>query len=204
MLNRFQWMNELYPVGSKEILTLKASISFVDHLQEFLCAMLNVCTLVIPPFKELKDNPSSVVYFLQAYYVNRLTDVPSLMKAIVPTLRNYHELQVRNAKGSITILNAADTFSYYCWGPFDISSNINNDDGLLQLFGMSGLRTSTLWTRMRVRKIGLQLESASGNDLLIEDSMMYDVDIEKIVPEFLMQDRFGEVNESEVQEVQEM
>ncbi|CAN1760996.1 BTB/POZ domain-containing protein NPY2 [Linum perenne] len=60
-----------------------------------------------------------------------------------------------------------------------------------------------------VRKIGLQLESASGNDLLIraseEDSMMYDVDIvQKIVREFLLQDRFAEVNESEVQEVQEM
>ncbi|CAN1167795.1 BTB/POZ domain-containing protein NPY2 [Linum perenne] len=60
-----------------------------------------------------------------------------------------------------------------------------------------------------VRKIGLQLESASGNDLLIraseEGSMMYDVDIvQKIVREFLMQDRFAEVNESEVQEVQEM
>ncbi|CAN1158424.1 Putative acyl-activating enzyme 19 [Linum perenne] len=66
LLNRFQWMNELYPVGSKGILIFKASIRFVDHLQEFLCAILSACTLVIPPFWELKDNPSSIVYFLQA------------------------------------------------------------------------------------------------------------------------------------------
>ncbi|CAN0920727.1 BTB/POZ domain-containing protein NPY2 [Linum grandiflorum] len=60
-----------------------------------------------------------------------------------------------------------------------------------------------------VRKIGLQLESASVNDLLIraseDESLMYDVDIvQKIVRGFLMQDQFAEVNESEeVHEVQE-
>jgi acyl-CoA synthetase len=43
----------------------KTSISFIDHLQEFLGAILTACPLVIPPFSELKDNMFSVVDFLK-------------------------------------------------------------------------------------------------------------------------------------------
>lgn len=60
-------MQELYPLQGEEILLFKTSISFVDHLQEFLGAILTACTLVIPPYNELKDNVFSVVDFLQVH-----------------------------------------------------------------------------------------------------------------------------------------
>lgn len=88
LINRFVWMQELYPLQGEEILLFKTSISFVDHLQEFLGAILTACTLVIPPYNELKDNVFSVVDFLQAYFINRLTAVPSLMRAILPALQS--------------------------------------------------------------------------------------------------------------------
>lgn len=113
-------MQELYPMQGEELLLFKTSISFVDHLQEFLAAILTTCTLVIPPFNELKENLFSVVDFLQvhfnvevvticwtynssncfllftfnfklclqAYFISRLTAVPSLMRAILPALQS--------------------------------------------------------------------------------------------------------------------
>ena len=65
LINRFIWMQELYPLHSEELLLFKTSISFVDHLQEFLGAILTACTLVIPPYKDLKENVFSVIDFLQ-------------------------------------------------------------------------------------------------------------------------------------------
>ncbi|KAG7994868.1 hypothetical protein I3843_01G080500 [Carya illinoinensis] len=88
LLNRFLWMQELYPMQGEELLLFKTSISFIDHLQEFLAAILTTCTLVIPPFNELKENLFSVVNFLQAYFITRLTSVPSLIRAILPALQS--------------------------------------------------------------------------------------------------------------------
>lgn len=65
LLNRFLWMQEFYPLLGEEILLFKTSISFVDHLQEFLGAILSACTLVIPPFNELKQNPFHVIDYLK-------------------------------------------------------------------------------------------------------------------------------------------
>lgn len=64
LLNRFLWMQELYPLFGDEVLLFKTGISFVDHLQEFLSAILTGCTLVIPPFNHLKRNVFSLVDFL--------------------------------------------------------------------------------------------------------------------------------------------
>ncbi|PRQ56503.1 putative L-aminoadipate-semialdehyde dehydrogenase transcription factor WD40-like family [Rosa chinensis] len=63
--NRFRWMQELYPLNGEEVLLFKTAISFVDHLQEFLSAILTGSTLVIPPFNQLKQNVFSVLDFLQ-------------------------------------------------------------------------------------------------------------------------------------------
>ena len=58
-------MQELYPLSGDEILLFKTPISFIDHLQEFLSAVLTACTLVIPPFNETKENLFSLVDFVQ-------------------------------------------------------------------------------------------------------------------------------------------
>lgn len=65
LLNRFLWMQQLYPMLEEEILLFKTSISFIDHLQEFLGPILSACKLVIPPFNQLKRNPFHVVDYLK-------------------------------------------------------------------------------------------------------------------------------------------
>lgn len=58
-------MQELYPMHGEELLLFKTSISFVDHLQEFLAASLTACTLVVPPLTELRQNVFSIIEFLE-------------------------------------------------------------------------------------------------------------------------------------------
>lgn len=69
LLNRFLWMQELFPLCGEEILLFKTSISFVDHLQEFISAILTCMPLVIPPFEELKANSFYIVDFLQVIFL---------------------------------------------------------------------------------------------------------------------------------------
>ncbi|GKV07469.1 hypothetical protein SLEP1_g19246 [Rubroshorea leprosula] len=97
LLNRFLWMQELYPLHGVELLLFKTSISFIDHLQEFLTGILTACTLVIPPFTKIKANMFSVIDFLKAYSISRFTAVPSLMRAILPALQNQQDIWIQSA-----------------------------------------------------------------------------------------------------------
>ena len=58
-------MQGMYPLEGQDLLLFKSSISFVDHLQEFLSTILTASVLVIPPFCEMKDNVYSLIDFLQ-------------------------------------------------------------------------------------------------------------------------------------------
>ncbi|CAD5333204.1 unnamed protein product [Arabidopsis thaliana] len=95
LLNRFLWMQELYPVVGEQRLAFKTSVGFIDHLQEFLGAILSSTPLVIPPFTLLKENMISIIDFLEAYSISRLLAVPSMIRAILPTLqhRGHNKLQ---------------------------------------------------------------------------------------------------------------
>lgn len=65
LLNRFLWMQALFPLHEGDVLIFKTSVSFVDHLQEFLSAVLTCTPLIIPPFHVLKENPLYLVNFLK-------------------------------------------------------------------------------------------------------------------------------------------
>lgn len=97
LLNRFLWMQELYPLHGAENLLFKTSISFIDHLQEFLSAGLTACTLVIPPLSELRQNILSIIDFLQAYSISRLIAVPSLIRAILPALLRQNNARIASS-----------------------------------------------------------------------------------------------------------
>lgn len=58
-------MQDLIPLGTQDILLFNTSISFIDHLQEFLSAILTCTTLIIPPFDELKANPTYILDFIK-------------------------------------------------------------------------------------------------------------------------------------------
>lgn len=57
----------MYPLHGGDLLLFKTPISFIDHLQEFFGALLASCTLVIPPFNQLKEKIFYIVDFLQVY-----------------------------------------------------------------------------------------------------------------------------------------
>ncbi|WVZ82903.1 hypothetical protein U9M48_030110 [Paspalum notatum var. saurae] len=88
LLNRFLWMQRRNPLCSDDLLLFKTSVSFVDHLQEFLSAVLTCTTLVIPPPSEWRANPASLANLIKVYQISRMTLVPSLMEIMLPTLAN--------------------------------------------------------------------------------------------------------------------
>ncbi|XP_073137111.1 putative acyl-activating enzyme 19 isoform X2 [Henckelia pumila] len=90
LLNRFLWMQDLYPLEEGDLVLFKTPISFIDHLSEFLGAILANCMLVTPPFNQLKENILYVIDFLQGYFINKLVAVPSLIRAILPDLQSPH------------------------------------------------------------------------------------------------------------------
>jgi acyl-CoA synthetase len=86
LLNRYLWMQRRNPLCSDDVLLFKTSISFVDHLQEFLSAVLTCTTLVIPPPSEWRANPASLANLIKVYRISRMTLVPSLMEIVLPNL----------------------------------------------------------------------------------------------------------------------
>ena len=58
----------MYPLHEGDVVLFKTSISFIDHMQEFLGSILSTCTLVIPPFSQLKENVFCIIDFLQVHF----------------------------------------------------------------------------------------------------------------------------------------
>ncbi|MED6196704.1 hypothetical protein PIB30_049837 [Stylosanthes scabra] len=128
--NRFLWMQGLYPLNGQESLLFKTSISFVDHLQEFLSAILTASMLVIPPFSVLKENIYSIIDFLQAYSINRLTAVPSLMKTILPVLQTHVDQRVQSSLKLLVL--SGELFPLTLWEKL---STVLPNTSILNLYG---------------------------------------------------------------------
>ncbi|KAM4081257.1 hypothetical protein ACJW30_11G078800 [Castanea mollissima] len=130
LINRFIWMQEFYPLHGEELLLFKTSISFVDHLQEFLGAILAACTLVIPPYKDLKENVFSVFDFLQAYSISRLTAVPSLMRVILPALQSQRNRAIASSLKVLVL--SGEVLPLSLW---DMLSKFLPETTILNLYG---------------------------------------------------------------------
>ncbi|CAM8910952.1 unnamed protein product [Rhodiola kirilowii] len=88
LLNRYFWMKESYPLSTDEVLLFKTSVSFIDHLQEILGPVLSSTTVIIPPLSMMKENLFHMVDVIQVYKISRLVCVPTLMKLVLPALRD--------------------------------------------------------------------------------------------------------------------
>ncbi|KAH7296144.1 hypothetical protein KP509_26G011000 [Ceratopteris richardii] len=87
--HRLQWMQNEYPFLKDDIAIFKSSVGFIDHLTEVLGPILGGSLVIVPPFEELYRNPLGLLTFCQTYKVTRLTAVPSLMRAVLPSLLSY-------------------------------------------------------------------------------------------------------------------
>ncbi|KAK1401403.1 putative acyl-activating enzyme 19 [Heracleum sosnowskyi] len=130
LLNRLLWMQGLYPLYGEELLLFKTSISFIDHLQEFLAPLLTGCTLVIPPFQELKNNPLSVVNYLKCYSIARLVAVPSLMRIILPTLESPRIVSIQDSMKLLVL--SGEIFHLSLWNKL---SELLPKTTILNLYG---------------------------------------------------------------------
>ncbi|PON87500.1 PQQ-dependent membrane bound dehydrogenase, glucose/quinate/shikimate-related [Trema orientale] len=152
LLNRFLWMQQLYPLNGVETLLFKTPISFVDHLQEFLSAVLTASTLVIPPFSELKDNVFSIVDLIQAYSIDRLTAVPSLMRTILPALEDRYDVHVLSSLKLLVL--SGEVLPLSLW---EILSKLLPGTSILNLYGST--EVSGDCTYFDCKKLPMILES---------------------------------------------
>ncbi|KAI3953218.1 hypothetical protein MKX01_042213 [Papaver californicum] len=113
LLNRYFWMKESFPVHKEETFLFRTPISFVDHLQEFLGAILTCAPLVIPPCQEIKANPLCIVDFVKAYCISRLTIVPSVMRGIL--LAKEGQLGNRIQKSLRILIMSGEIFPVCLW-----------------------------------------------------------------------------------------
>ncbi|KFK29611.1 hypothetical protein AALP_AA7G156500 [Arabis alpina] len=130
LLNRFLWMQELYPVVGEQQLAFKTSVGFIDHLQEFLGAILNSTTLVIPPFTLLKENMTSIIDFLEAYSISRLLAVPSMIRAILPSLQHRGANKLQSCLKLVVL--SGEPFPVSLW---DSLHNLLPETCFLNLYG---------------------------------------------------------------------
>ena len=82
LLNRFLWMQRRNPLCSDDVLLFKTSVSFVDHLQEFLSAVLTSTTLVIPP-SDWRANPASLASLIKVTLLSYMSSVFVLVKILL-------------------------------------------------------------------------------------------------------------------------
>ncbi|KAF5175531.1 D-alanine--d-alanyl carrier protein ligase [Thalictrum thalictroides] len=130
LLNRYLWMQELFPLHEEEILLFKTSISFIDHLQEFLSAILTCIPLVIPPFEEFKINPFYIADFLKAYCISRLIMVPTVMRAILPAIQSPY---CRDVQAYLKVLVlSGEVLSVFLW---DVLHKLLPKTSILNLYG---------------------------------------------------------------------
>ncbi|KAG2255823.1 hypothetical protein Bca52824_075117 [Brassica carinata] len=130
LLNRFMWMQEHYPVVGEQQFAFKTSVGFIDHLQEFLGATLNSTPLVIPPFTLLKQNMISIIDFLEAYSISRLVAVPSMVRAILPTLQHRGHNKLQSCLKLVVL--SGETFPLSLW---DSLHKLLPDTCFLNLYG---------------------------------------------------------------------
>lgn len=72
---------------------------------------------------------------LQAYFINRLTAVPSLMKTILPGLKTNANMAVENSLKLLVL--SGETFSLTLW---EILSTILPKTSILNLYGSTEVR----------------------------------------------------------------
>ncbi|KAI3683120.1 hypothetical protein L1987_83620 [Smallanthus sonchifolius] len=107
---------------------------FVDHLQEILGALLTSCTLVIPSFRELKENILSMTEYLQDYSINRLVAVPSLMRKLIPTLQSSSIMMIQNSLKLLIL--SGEILHLSLWNSL---TKLLPDTAILNLYGSTEL-----------------------------------------------------------------
>ncbi|MET0465116.1 MAG: condensation domain-containing protein, partial [Chitinophagaceae bacterium] len=87
VINRLSWMWNEYPFMSDEISGLKTTVSFVDHIWELFGPLFSGITSIAFSREQLLDTHNFLDQ-LHQYKVSRLIVVPSLLNAMLHSIRN--------------------------------------------------------------------------------------------------------------------
>ncbi|CAN6486605.1 unnamed protein product [Victoria cruziana] len=113
LLNRFLWMHTSFPIRLEDVLLFKTSISFIDHLQEVLGAILAPASLIIPFPHKLSSDPLLLIDLVKAYSITRLTAVPSLIRMVLPALSSSQGKQI--LEGLKVLVLSGEVFPLSLW-----------------------------------------------------------------------------------------
>jgi amino acid adenylation domain-containing protein len=119
LMNRIDWMHEVYPFVRGEVACCKTSIGFVDSVWEMLGALLaGVPTVIIPD--DIVLDPEAFIALLRQYGVTRIVLVPTLLRVLLdcaPDLgRRLPALRMWSISGEVLAPDLVRRFSLACPG----------------------------------------------------------------------------------------
>jgi amino acid adenylation domain-containing protein len=119
LMNRIDWMHEVYPFAPGEVACCKTSIGFVDAIWEMLGPLLaGVPTVIIPD--EIVLDPEAFIRLLGQHGVTRIVLVPTLLRVLLdhaPELgRRLPALSMWSVSGEVLAPDLAKRFKLACPG----------------------------------------------------------------------------------------
>lgn len=119
LMNRIDWMHEVYPFARGEVACCKTSIGFVDSVWEMLGALLaGIPTVIIPD--EIVLDPEAFIRLLGQHGVTRIVLVPTLLRVLLdhePNLgRRLPALTMWSVSGEVLTPDLARRFGLACPG----------------------------------------------------------------------------------------
>ena len=81
---------------------------------------------------------------LQAYYVNRLTAVPSIIRTILPVLQTHADLRIKSSLKLLVL--SGETFPFSLW---EMLSTILPRTSILNLYGSTEVREENYASTLR-------------------------------------------------------
>ncbi len=119
LMNRIDWMHEVYPFVRGEVTCCKTSIGFVDSVWEMLGPLLAGVPTVIIPDEDLLD-PERFIALLEQHGVTRIVLVPTLLRVLLdhaPDLgRRLPTLKMWSVSGEVLTSDLVRRFKLACPG----------------------------------------------------------------------------------------
>ncbi|MBV9531367.1 MAG: amino acid adenylation domain-containing protein, partial [Bradyrhizobium sp.] len=136
LMNRIDWMHEVYPFAGGEVACCKTSIGFVDSVWEMLGALLaGVPTVIIPD--EIVLDPEALIALLGQHGVTRIVLVPTQLRVLLdyaPDLgRRLPALRMWSISGEVLAPDLVKRFTQAC-----------PDRKLINLYGSSEVAADVL------------------------------------------------------------
>lgn len=104
MVNRLEWMWNMYPLTSDEVCAHKTSLNFVDAIAEFFFPLLKGIKLHIVS-RAISENSMKLGAYLKTHKITRIVLVPSLLRTMLDTGENFSSIKIMVVSGETLSLD---------------------------------------------------------------------------------------------------